>query len=75
LDQNSNNNSNISSTLNKDTIPFDQYINKIDNTGLGYSKDIIISHKAKMVTQLTSQNSNKLKLLIPSSILYDNTDN
>jgi len=75
MDLNSNNNSNISSTLNKDIITFDKYINKLDNTGLGYSKDLIINKKTKMVSQLTYQNSNKLKLFIPSSILYDNMDN
>jgi len=75
MDLNSNNNSNISSTLNKDLIPFYKYINKLDNTGLGYSKDLIIKQKTKMVSQLTNQNSNKLNLLIPSSILYDNMDN
>jgi len=75
MDLNSNNNSNISSTLNKDLIPFDKYINKLDNTGLGYSKDLIITKKTKLVSQLTYQNSNKLKLVIPSSILYDNMDN
>lgn len=75
MDLNSNNNSNISSTLNKDLIPLDKYINKLDNTGLGYSKDLTITQKTKKVSQLTYQNSNKLKLLIPSSILYDNMDN
>jgi len=75
MDLNSNNNSNISSTLNKDLIPFYKYINKLDNTGLGYSKDLFITKKKKLVSQLTYQNSNKLKLVIPSSILYDNMDN
>jgi hypothetical protein len=42
---------------------------------LGYSKDFTITKKTKMVSQLTYQNSNKLNLLIPSSILYDNMDN
>ena len=74
MDLNPNNNSNISSTLNKNIINFDKYINILDNTGLEYSKDLIIKKK-KMVSQLTYQNSNKLKLLIPSSILYDNMDN
>lgn len=68
MDLNSNNNCNTSSTLKKDLIP-------LDNTGLGYSKDLIITQKTKMVSQLTYQNSNKLKLIIPSSILYDNMDN
>jgi len=72
---NSNNNSNISSTLNKDLIPLGKCINKLDNTGLGYSKDLNITQETKMVSQLTYQNSNKLKLLIPSSILYDNMNN
>jgi len=75
MDLNSNHNSNISSTLNKDLIPLDKYINKLDNTGLGYSKDLIIKQKTKLVSQLTYQNSKNLKLLIPSSILYDNIDN
>ena len=75
MDLNSNNNSNISSTLNKDIFIFDKYNNKLDNTGLGYNKDLIITNKTKMVSQLTNQNSNKLKLFIPSSILYDNMDN
>lgn len=75
MDLNPNNNSNISSTLNKDIIIFDKYFNKLDNTGLGYNKDLIITNKTKMVSQLTNQNSNKLKLFIPSSILYDNMDN
>jgi hypothetical protein len=75
MDLNSNNNNNISSTLNKDLITYDKDINKINNTGFGYSKDLIIKTKTKMVSQLTYQNSNKLKLLIPSSILYDNMDN
>ena len=74
MDLNPNNNSNISSTLNKNIINFDKDINILDNTGIGYSKDLIIK-KTKMVSQLTYQNSNKLKLLIPSSILYDNMDN
>jgi hypothetical protein len=73
MDLNSNNNSNISSTLNKDIITFDNYIHKLDNTGLGYSKDLIIKKKNKLVSQLTYQNSNKFKL--PSSIIYDNMDN
>jgi len=73
MDLNSNKNSNISSTLNKELIPFDQDINKLDNTSLAYSKDLVI--KKKMVYQITHQNSNKLKLLIPASILYDNTGN
>jgi len=75
MDLNSNNNCNISSTLNKNIITFDKNINKLDNTGLGYSKDLIINKKTKLVSQLTYQNSNKLNLLIPSSILYDNMDN
>jgi len=75
MDLNSNNNSNISSTLNKNLIPLDKIINKLDNSGLGYSKDLIITQKTKKVSQLTYQNSNKLNLLIPSSILYDNIDN
>jgi len=75
MDLNSNNNSNISSTLNKKLIPLDKIINKLDNSGLGYSKDLIITQKTKKVSQLTYQNSNKLNLLIPSSILYDNIDN
>ena len=75
MDLNSNNNSNFSSTLNKDIIIFDKYVNKLDNTGLGYNKDLIITNKTKLVSQLTNQNSNKLKLFIPSSILYDNMDN
>lgn len=77
INLNSNNNSNISSTLNKDIISFYKNINKLDNTGLGYIKDLIITKKinTKKVSQLTYQNSNKLKLLIPSSILYDNMDN
>lgn len=75
MDLNSNNNSNISSTLNKDIIIFDKYVNKLDNTGLDYDKDLIITNNTKMVSQLTNQNSNKLKLFIPSSILYDNMDN
>ena len=75
MDLNSNNNSNISSTLIKDIITFDKNINKLDNTGLGYSKDLNINKKTKLVSQLTYQNSNKLKLFIPSSILYDNMDN
>lgn len=74
MDLNPNNNSNISSTLNKNIINFYKYLNILDNTGLEYSKDLIIKKK-KMVSQLTYQNSNKLKLLIPSSILYDNMDN
>ncbi len=57
---NSNNNSNISSTLNKDLIPLGKCINKLDNTGLGYSKDLNITQETKMVSQLTYQNSNKL---------------
>jgi hypothetical protein len=75
MDLNSNNNSNISSTLNKDLIPFYQYINKLNNTGLGYRKDLVIKQNKQMVSQLTYQNNNKIKLLIPSSILYDNMDN
>jgi hypothetical protein len=75
MDLISNNNSNISSTLNKDIIIFDKYVNKLDNTGLDYNKDLIITNNTKMVSQLTNQNSNKLKLFIPSSILYDNMDN
>ena len=75
MDLNSNNNSNISSTLNKDLIPLEKNINKLDNTGLGYSKNLNVKQKTKLVSQLTSQNSNNLKLLIPSSILYDNMDN
>lgn len=77
MDLNSNNNSNISSTLNKDLIPFplDKIINKLDNTGLGFSKNLNVKQKIKLVSQLTYQNSNNLKLLIPSSILYDNMDN
>jgi len=82
MDLNSNNNSNISSTLNKDLIPFDKYINKLDNTGLNYSKNLIITPtqgkkttKTGYPAQLTYQNSHKLNLLIPSSILYDNMDN
>ena len=75
MDLNSNNNSNISSTLNKDIIIFDKYVNKLDNTGLDYDKDFIITNNTKMESQLTNQNSNKLKLFIPSSILYDNMDN
>jgi hypothetical protein len=75
MDINSNNNNNISSTLNKNIFTLDKDINILDKTGLGYSKDLIITQKTKMVSQLTYQNSNKLKLLIPSSILYDNMDN
>ena len=75
MDLNSNNNSNISSSLNKDLIPLDKYINKLDTKGLGYSKDLNIKQKTKLVSQLTNQNSNKLNLIIPSSILYDNMDN
>ena len=75
MDLKSNNNSKISSTLNKDIITFDKYFNKLDNTDLGYSKDLIINKKTKLVPQLTYQNSNKLNLQIPSSILYDNMDN
>lgn len=75
MDLNSNNNSKISSTLNKDIISLDKYINNLDNTRLGYSKDLIINKKTKLVSQLTYQNSNKLNLHIPSSILYDNMDN
>lgn len=82
MDLNSNNNSNISSTLNKDLIPFDKYINKLDNTGLNYSKILILTPtqgkkttKTGYPAQLTYQNSHKLNLLIPSSILYDNMDN
>lgn len=75
MDLNSNNNSNISSILNKDIIHFDKYVNKLDNTGLGYNKDLIITNNSKMVSQLTNQNNNKLKLFLPSSILYDNMDN
>jgi len=75
IDLNSNNNSNISSTLNKDIIPLDKSVNKLENTGLVYSKDLILTQKTKIISQLTYQNSNKLKLLIPSSIFYDNMDN
>ena len=72
---NSNNNSNIGSSLNKNLIHFDKYINKLDNIGLDYSKYLTIKKNKKMVSQLTYQNSNKLKLFIPSSILYDNMEN
>jgi hypothetical protein len=75
MDLNSNNNSNIGSSLNKNLIPFDKHINKLDNMGLDYSKDLIIKKKTKMASQLTYQNSNKLKLFIPTSILYDNMEN
>jgi len=75
MDLNSNNNSNISSTLNKDIITFYKNINKRNNTSLGYNKNLNINKKTKLVSQLTYQNSNKLNLFIPSSILYDNMDN
>jgi len=56
---NSNNNSNISSTLNKDLIPLGKCINKLDNTCLGYIKDLNITQETKIIYNLTYKNNNK----------------
>jgi hypothetical protein len=72
----------VAEQVNRD-LPLNK--NKNSNISSTLSKDLIIGQNLKMAgftrvfkeesAQLTSQNSHKLKLLIPSSILYDNMDN